>query len=255
MLEDDLMRDIQSAYLADLLKVPSGFDSRDDFIRLRRFAEVVEVHLSANDYQTKSELKAWQEARRRKEAPVQLHEIHSLDWYTLEEEPREFEQLLRRMLIVTVCSMTETQFRLCCDFVSEYLSTSITPGDLREQGLKQSRLYLEKIGGVSFAGFEDTWDTMVALSKLRNLFVHRGAPNSHFDGECPKVELFGMLGGIEIHRILLTHPRLRVRLGREFALRMIGVASDLADRVFARTWDRCKELHARLQARCPPIPP
>ena len=59
-----------------------------------------------------------------------------------------------------------------CDLVQLFYHSPLGVKDLRGKGIKQARLYLEKVAKINFEELNAEWAELVTLNRIRNYIVH-----------------------------------------------------------------------------------
>ncbi len=118
----------------------------------------------------------WQE----REALRQLAEGQGWDFGDYAVECDILDEKFRRWIprlaaystIILLHSVVETQLARYADRVGKSRGSAFQVKDLKDRGIDQARLYLERVASVS-VGEDPAWQHLRNLQRLRNIIVHR----------------------------------------------------------------------------------
>jgi hypothetical protein len=74
---------------------------------------------------------------------------------------------------VTLMSFVEQQTFALCDFLQKGQTVKLRHQDLKGDGLRRARTYIEKVCNLPFRPKETTWQELMTMGQIRNVIVHR----------------------------------------------------------------------------------
>ena len=87
---------------------------------------------------------------------------------------QHFPNIHRRSALITFYSFLEDSlYSLCSRFKNE-LDPKISLNDLKGDGVKKYKTYLEKVVGLDLTEFNSVWGKITNIQKIRNVIVHEG---------------------------------------------------------------------------------
>ncbi len=85
---------------------------------------------------------------------------------------QHFPEFIWQATFVAIYSFLEDQMHGICRIVAELLDIKIDRGDLRDEGIRAAKKYLERICGITFPEEKHPWQEALHYNSVRNSIVH-----------------------------------------------------------------------------------
>ncbi len=155
-------RELERQFLLEFLRWK--LDELEDYAETFEASLADEQKKLADDVRTKT-------AAMSDEEKTQLDGYYSFDVSKLSET---FPYLLRSGFLVSCYSMLENELMVLCAYVQTRHHFSISPKDLRGNGIVLCQDYLKKVAKVSFRDQSSSWREILFFNQIRNQIVHTG---------------------------------------------------------------------------------
>jgi hypothetical protein len=119
----------------------------------------------------------------------------------------EFPNLHKRSALISILSLFEHKMNILCELYRNILKLTVSFRDMREGGIDQSRMYLEKIVGLDISNIH-WWDDIKNFQKIRNKIVHQDSEIYNEDLEI--ISFIKKSEGIELYE-LSNYKEIRIK--------------------------------------------
>lgn len=137
----------------------------------------------------------------------------------------DFHQINRKGYLVTLMILFEDEIKRICDLLYEIESLKIKQSELKGNNLERFKIYITRIANLNTGINEDEFETIHAITEVRNCIVHSNSLLQQFKGANSIIKLAKTLDGISLNNDL-------VEINLEFCLKCADIIAGFVDNVY-----------------------